>query len=229
MANQPPRLVLATGNAHKIAELARILAVGGSMGIDLVGLDHFGDGPQPAETGGTFAENALIKARAVAEFTCLPAVADDSGLCVDALNGMPGVLSARWSGRHGDDAANLDLVLAQLIDVPSARRGAQFYCAAALVAPAVGASGVSAAGSAGPAVERVVSGQVVGRLVTQPRGSNGFGYDPIFVPAGEERTMAEMTPEEKDAISHRGRAFRALAPLIAELFTVGATSASGAG
>src|SRR6266536_6117965 len=203
MANQPPRLVLATGNAHKIAELARILAVGGSMGIDLVGLDHFGDGPQPAETGGTFAENALIKARAVAEFTCLPAVADDSGLCVDALNGMPGVLSARWSGRHGDDDANLQLVLGQLADIPAGRRGAHFACAAALVLPS--------------GAEHVTEGVVDGSLTTAPRGANGFGYDPIFVPAGYEVTTAEMSPADKDRISHRGRALRALAPIIAAL------------
>ena len=214
MANQAPRIVLATKNAHKIAELARILAAGATarIGVDLAGLADFPGAPQPAETGGTFAENALIKARAVAEFTGLPAVADDSGLCVDALNGMPGVLSARWAGRHGDDAANLELVLAQLSDVPPGRRGAQFYCAAALVVPAA-----SVRSPTGPATERVVSGRVVGRLTTQPRGSNGFGYDPIFVPEGEQRTMAEMAPAEKDAISHRGRAFRALASLIADL------------
>src|SRR6266700_3845474 len=201
MANQAPRIVLATKNAHKIAELARILAAGATarIGVDLAGLADFPGAPQPAETGGTFAENALIKARAVAEFTGLPAVADDSGLCVDALNGMPGVLSARWAGRHGDDAANLELVLAQVAHVPGARLGARFVCAAALVTD----SG-----------EGVVTGQVEGRLIRAPRGSGGFGYDPIFLPDGFDQTTAEMTAEAKDAISHRGRAFRALTPFI---------------
>jgi XTP/dITP diphosphohydrolase len=199
------RLVVATRNVHKIAELTRILmaAEGVGAGVELVSLPEFPDAPDPAETGCTFAENALIKARAVAAFTGLPAIADDSGLCVDALNGMPGVLSARWAGRHGDDDANLRLVLDQIADVPPGRRGARFICAAVLVA--------------GGSVERVVEGRLEGRLATGPRGTNGFGYDPIFVPEGEERTTAEMAPEEKDAISHRGRAFRALAPIVAEV------------
>jgi XTP/dITP diphosphohydrolase len=156
-----------------------------------------------AETGTTFAENALLKARAVAAATGVAAVADDSGLCVDALGGMPGVLSARWAGRHGDDKANLDLVLAQLSDVPDERRTAHFVCAAALALPSGGS--------------RVAEGRLDGVLVRAPRGTNGFGYDPIFVPHGDRRTTAEMSPAEKDAISHRGRAFRALAPAIAEL------------
>jgi XTP/dITP diphosphohydrolase len=155
------------------------------------------------ETEATFEANALLKARAIARYTGLPAVADDSGLCVDALNGMPGVLSARWAGRHGDDLANLNLVLAQVADVPDARLGAQFVCAAALVGPG--------------AREWVVTGQVEGRLIRTPRGSGGFGYDPIFVPDGFEQTTAEMTAEAKDAISHRGRAFRALTPFITEM------------
>ena len=154
------------------------------------------------ETGATFEANALLKARAIADYTGLPAVADDSGLCVDALNGMPGVLSARWAGGHGDDQANLNLVLAQVADVPDTRLGAQFVCAAALVVPGPGAR------------EWVVTGQVEGRLIRAPRGSGGFGYDPIFVPDGFEQTTAEMTAEAKDAISHRGRAFRALTPFI---------------
>jgi XTP/dITP diphosphohydrolase len=157
------------------------------------------------ETGATFEENALLKARAIAAFTGLPAVSDDSGLCVDALGGMPGVLSARWAGGHGDDRANLDLVLAQVADVPDTRLGARFTCAAALVVP-----------GSGPR-EWVVTGQVEGRLVREPRGTGGFGYDPIFLPDGFERTTAEMTAEAKDAISHRGRAFRALAPFITRL------------
>ena len=151
------------------------------------------------ETGATFEENALLKARAIADYTGLPAVADDSGLCVDALNGMPGVLSARWAGGHGDDKANLELVLAQVADVPGARLGARFVCAAALVTD----SG-----------EWVVTGQVEGRRIRAPRGSGGFGYDPIFLPDGFDQTTAEMTAEAKDAISHRGRAFRALTPFI---------------
>ncbi|TMR95386.1 RdgB/HAM1 family non-canonical purine NTP pyrophosphatase [Nonomuraea basaltis] len=192
------KIVLATRNAGKIAELRRILS-----GFDIVGLEEFPSIGEVAETGVTFEENALLKAHAVAKGSGLPAVADDSGLCVDVLNGMPGVFSARWSGRHGDDGANLDLLLAQLSDVPADRLTAYFTCAAALALP----SGKS----------RVVEGVLPGRLVTTPRGSNGFGYDPIFVPDGDVRTTAEMSPDEKDAISHRGRAFRALAPVVREL------------
>ena len=189
-------LVLATRNEGKLRELARILR----YQERLVGLDAFPGVPDVPETEATFEANALLKARAIARHTNLPTVADDSGLCVDALNGMPGVLSARWAGRHGDDKANLDLVLAQLSDVPDARLGARFVCAAALVVPG--------------GREWVVTGEVAGRLTRAPRGSGGFGYDPIFQPSGFEETTAEMTPEAKDAISHRGRAFRALAPFI---------------
>jgi XTP/dITP diphosphohydrolase len=187
-------LVLATRNPAKVRELARIL------GYPLAGLDEFPGAPDVPETGATFEENALLKARAVAQYTHLPAVADDSGLCVDALNGMPGVLSARWAGRHGDDRANLALLLAQVADLPDPRRGARFVCAAALV---------------DGAREVVVTGSLAGRLARAPRGRGGFGYDPIFLPDGFDLTTAEMTPEAKDAISHRGRAFRALAPFIA--------------
>jgi len=206
----PSRLVLATANQHKLAELARILDAA-AVGVELAGLGEFPGAPDVAETGATFAENALLKARAVARFTGLPAVADDSGLCADALNGMPGVLSARWSGGHGDDEGNLRLVLAQLADVPDARRGAHFACAAALVLPS--------------GQEDLSEGTVHGRLIREPRGTNGFGYDPIFVPEPFELapgdaglaglTTAEMAPGAKDAISHRGRALRALAPVIA--------------
>jgi XTP/dITP diphosphohydrolase len=206
----PPRLILATANPHKLAELARILAAA-QVGVELAGLGEFPGAPDVAETGATFAENALLKARAVAQFTGLPAVADDSGLCVDALNGMPGVLSARWSGGHGDDEGNLCLVLAQLADVPDDRRGAHFACAAALALPS--------------GREHVSEGAVHGTLIREPRGANGFGYDPIFVPDPAELppedaalaglTTAEMAPDAKDAISHRGRALRALAPVIA--------------
>jgi XTP/dITP diphosphohydrolase len=197
-------LVLATRNGGKLRELARILApqdAGGTQ-IPIAGLDEFPGAPDVAETGATFEENALLKARAIATYTGQPAVADDSGLCVDALNGMPGIFSARWAGRHGDDQANLDLVLAQVADVPEDRLGAQFVCAAALVVPALGFE------------EHVVTRKLEGHLIRERRGTGGFGYDPVFVPDGETRTTAEMTAEEKDAISHRGRAFRALTPFI---------------
>jgi XTP/dITP diphosphohydrolase len=206
VSGAPVRVVLATRNAHKVAELRRILAAAGFAG-ELVGLDAFPDAPDVPETGRTFADNALLKARATAAFTGLAAVADDSGLTVDALHGMPGVLSARWSGKHGDDVSNLELVLGQLADVE--QRGAAFVCAAALVA------GPLAAGTTSR--EWTVTGVLCGSLTRAPRGSNGFGYDPIFLPAGLTTTTAELSAEEKDAISHRGRAFRALAPLITHL------------
>jgi XTP/dITP diphosphohydrolase len=193
--------VLATWNAHKVAELRRILHTAG-VTVALSGLDEFPGAPEVAETGLSFEENALLKARAIAAFTGLPAVADDSGLCVDVLNGMPGIFSARWSGRHGDDQANLDLVLAQVADIAEPHRGAHFACAAALAQP--------------DGRGRVVEGRLDGRLTTSPRGAGGFGYDPIFQPEGSELTTAEMPPEAKDEISHRGRAFRALAPVIDE-------------
>jgi XTP/dITP diphosphohydrolase len=207
-----PSLVLATRNAHKVVELTRILEAaaasgpggrpGGGPAPALVGLSDFPDIPDVAETGLTFADNALLKAHAVAAATGLPAVADDSGLCVTALNGMPGILSARWAGKHGDDSANLDLVLAQTADVPDEARGASFVCVAALALP--------------DGREWAVTGVLNGSLTRAPRGSGGFGYDPIFEPDGSSRTTAEMSPQEKDAISHRGRAFRALAPVIAD-------------
>jgi len=228
-------VVLATRNAAKLRELARILgaedgAHDRGTQIRLAGLDEFPGAPDVPETGATFEENALLKARAIADYTGLPAVADDSGLCVDALSGMPGVLSARWAGGHGDDKANLELVLAQVADVPDTRLGARFVCAAALVVPDVGALlALSLPGGPIPpdppgggttppnppgTKEWVVTGQVEGRLIRAPRGSGGFGYDPIFLPGGFDQTTAEMTAEAKDAISHRGRAFRALAPFI---------------
>lgn len=196
------RLVLATRNPHKVDELRRILGDAG-LAVQLVGMDAFPDVPDVAETGTTFAENALLKAHAVAAATGLPSVADDSGLCVDVLGGAPGVFSARWSGRHGDDDANLDLLLAQLRDVPDDRRGAHFACAAALALP--------------DGVERVVEGRLTGSIVRARRGRNGFGYDPVFVPDGESLTTAELEAEEKDAISHRGRAFRGLVPHVRDL------------
>jgi XTP/dITP diphosphohydrolase len=192
------RIVLATRNPHKVAELRRILAATGAGSIELLGTDDFPGVPDVAETGVTFVENAMLKAHAVAAATRLPAVADDSGLCVDVLGGAPGVFSARWSGRHGDDKANLTLLLAQLADVPDEHRTAYFGCAAVLATP--------------DRREWIAEGRLVGRLDRTPRGDRGFGYDPIFVPDGEARTTAEMSAEEKDAISHRGRAFRALSP-----------------
>lgn len=196
------RVVLATRNAHKVIEVRRIFT-DASVPVELVGTEEFPDMPDVAETGSSFAANALLKAREVCAFTGLPAIADDSGLSVDALNGMPGILSARWAGTHGDDRANLELVLAQIADVPEERRGAAFHCAAAIVLP--------------DGTERVVEGIIEGRLIHSPRGGNGFGYDPIFVPWGESQTTGEMSAEHKDAISHRGRAFRAMAPVLIEL------------
>ncbi|SDD72743.1 RdgB/HAM1 family non-canonical purine NTP pyrophosphatase [Actinokineospora iranica] len=192
------RVLLATRNAKKLTELRRILAAANVSGVEIVGLADVPEFPDAPETGATFEENALAKARDAARETGLPSIADDSGLAVDALNGMPGVLSARWAGRHGDDQANLDLVLGQLTDVPDDRRGAAFVCTVAYVVPDGG--------------ETVLRAEWRGRLVREPRGGNGFGYDPIFVPDGHDRTSAELAPEEKDALSHRARALRMLLP-----------------
>ncbi|MCB8906460.1 MULTISPECIES: RdgB/HAM1 family non-canonical purine NTP pyrophosphatase [unclassified Streptomyces] len=196
------RLILATRNAGKITELHAILADAG-LDLELVGADAYPEIPDVKETGVTFAENALLKAHALAQATGLPAVADDSGLCVDVLNGAPGIFSARWSGTHGDDRANLDLLLAQLSDIADEHRGAHFACAAALALP--------------DGTERVVEGTMPGTLRHAPAGTNGFGYDPILQPKGHEVTCAELTPAEKNAISHRGKAFRALVPVVKEL------------
>lgn len=197
-------IVLASRNAKKVEELQRILTASG-LDVDLVGAEVFAGLPDIAETGTTFSENAHIKAIAVAGHTGLIAVADDSGLTVAALNGMPGVLSARWAGGHGDDAANLSLVLEQVRDTPDHNRGAAFVCAAvaARVLPDGSVETVSAAGT------------IDGRLRREPIGANGFGYDPIFEPEGHTITTAQMSAAEKDAISHRGRAFRALADHLA--------------
>ena len=194
------RVVLATRNQHKLRELQEILA---EIGLDVTLEPLPESAPDVVEDGLTFAQNATKKARSAALATGLPAVADDSGLCVDALNEMPGVLSARWAGRGKDDDANLALVLDQVSDVPDSLLGAHFACAAALALPT--------------GEERVVEGRVDGTLVRKPRGSGGFGYDPIFLPDGQSLTTAEMTAGDKHAISHRGRAFRALAPAIADL------------
>jgi XTP/dITP diphosphohydrolase len=203
------RLLLATRNAGKLAELQRLLA-SAVPGVEVVGLRDVPEYPEAPETGATFCDNALLKAREAVRYTGLPAVADDSGLAVDALNGMPGVLSARWSGRHGDDAANTALLLGQLADVPDDRRGGAFVCAAALVTP--------------DGAEHVLERQWRGTVVREPRGSNGFGYDPVFVPAGLELTSAELEPAEKDAHSHRGQAFAALVPVLAEVLVGGGVS-----
>jgi XTP/dITP diphosphohydrolase len=205
------RLLLATRNAGKLAELQRLLETA-VPGVEVVGLRDVPEYPEAPETGATFEENALLKAREAVRYTGLPAVADDSGLIVDALNGMPGVLSARWSGRHGDDDANTALLLGQVADVPDERRGAAFVCAAALVTP--------------DGTERVIERQWRGRLVREKRGSNGFGYDPVFIPEGLDVTSAELAPEEKDARSHRGQAFAALVPVLAEV--LGGRSAQSA-
>ena len=194
------RVVLASRNAKNIAELRRILAVAVPH-VEVVGLDEVPPYPETVEDGATFAENALLKAREAAEVSGLPAIADDSGIAVDALNGMPGVLSARWAGQPKDDERNLRLVLEQVADVPDTRLGAAFVCAAALVLP----SGET----------HVVEGRMEGSLVREPRGTNGFGYDPIFLPSGSGLTSAEMSAADKDAISHRGKAFRALADVLA--------------
>jgi XTP/dITP diphosphohydrolase len=188
---------VASRNPKKLAELRRVLDAAGVSGLRLLSLDDVAPFDEAPETGATFEENALAKARDAFAATGLASVADDSGLAVDALNGMPGVLSARWAGVHGDDAANTALLLAQLRDVPAERRGAAFVSACALV---------SAAG------ETVVRGEWSGAIASEPRGSGGFGYDPVFAPSGSGRSAAEFTPAEKDAASHRGRALAQLVP-----------------
>ena len=196
-----PRVVLATHNAHKVAEFGHIVA---ATRPDLEVIAY--DGPEPVEDGVTFTENALIKARAAAAHTGLPALADDSGICVDVLGGSPGVFSAYWAGQRKDAAANLALLLDQLADIADPHRGAQFVSTIALVIPG--------------GEEHVVAGVWPGRLATAPAGDGGFGYDPVFIPdgqAGRDRTAAQFSAEEKNASSHRARAFVALAPLLEAL------------
>jgi XTP/dITP diphosphohydrolase len=195
-------LLVASRNRKKLVELHRVLDAAGISGLTLLSLDDVAAFDEAPETGATFEENALAKARDAFSATGLPSVADDSGLQVAELNGMPGVLSARWSGRHGDDAANTALLLAQLGDVPDERRGAAFVSACALV---------SGAG------EVVVRGEWPGSIVREPRGGGGFGYDPVFLPSGSTRTAAELSRSEKDAVSHRGRALALLVPALREL------------
>ena len=196
------QIVLATRNQHKAVELERIL-LELDLQFELITVDKFPDAPEVEETENTFEGNALLKARALCAFTGLPAIADDSGICIDALNGNPGVLSARWSGATENiDQANVDLVLEQTVAVPEGQRGAQFQCAAVAVFP--------------DGREFVSLGSMPGTLLTDPRGSNGFGYDPIFVPDGFTKTTAEMSASDKDEISHRGIALRKLAQLLKE-------------
>jgi XTP/dITP diphosphohydrolase len=195
------RLVLATRNPGKILEFRRILDDIAPGLIDLVGLEEFPLLRDVAETGSTFLENALLKARAVSAETGLPAIADDSGLCIDALGGDPGVLSARWSGVHGNDAANVEKVLSQLEAVKD--RAAHFVCVTAFVAP--NGSCLSEASI------------LQGEILRAPIGSHGFGYDPIFLPAGSALSLAQLDPATKDAISHRGQALRAIAPRVTDL------------
>jgi XTP/dITP diphosphohydrolase len=193
---------VASRNPKKLAELNRVLDAAGVSGLTLLSLDDVAAFDEAPETGATFEDNAVAKARDAFRATGLASVADDSGLEVQALNAMPGVLSARWSGRHGDDSGNTALLLAQLGDVPDERRGAAFVSACALV---------TAAG------EVVVRGEWPGSIVRAPRGDGGFGYDPVFLPSGSSRTAAELTPVEKDAQSHRGRALALLLPALREL------------
>ncbi|WP_031939857.1 RdgB/HAM1 family non-canonical purine NTP pyrophosphatase [Prescottella defluvii] len=197
------KILVASRNAKKLGELRRVLEAAGIDGLEVIGLDEVPAFPETPETGATFEDNALVKALDGAAATGLPCVADDSGLEVDALNAMPGVLSARWSGTHGNDDANTALLLAQLSDTPDERRGAAFVSACALAIP--GSDPV------------VVRGEWRGRIVREPRGGNGFGYDPVFEPEGEQRTSAELSPQEKDAASHRGRALAQLVPALARL------------
>ena len=198
-------LLVASRNPKKLAELRRVLD-GAGVALTLVSLADVAPFDEAPESGATFEENALAKARDAFMATGLAAVADDSGLEVDALNGMPGVLSARWSGRHGDDSGNTALLLAQLGDVPEDRRGAAFVSACALVYDA-----------GDTRTETVVRGAWPGSIGHEARGDGGFGYDPVFLPSGSSRTAAELTPEEKDAVSHRGRALAALLPALREL------------
>lgn len=196
---------MASRNPKKLAELRRVLD-GAGVALTLVSLADVAPFDEAPESGATFEENALAKARDAFRATGLAAVADDSGLEVDALNGMPGVLSARWSGRHGDDSGNTALLLAQLGDVPEDRRGAAFVSACALVYDA-----------GDTRKETVVRGAWPGSIGHEPRGDGGFGYDPVFLPSGSSRTAAQLTPQEKDAVSHRGRALAALLPALREL------------
>ena len=203
-SNQTPhKLLLATRNKGKIEEFRRILEDIAAGQIELVGLDQFPNLHDVDETGTTFEENALLKAREMCEASGIPAIADDSGLCVDYLNGDPGIFSARWAGSHGDDRANTAKVLASLVDVPDEKRGAHFICVAALALP--------------DGQTHVEEGKFEGWILREPIGDQGFGYDPIFRPDGYAISSAQMSAEEKDAISHRGKSLRAIAPHVITL------------
>lgn len=197
------KLVIATRNAGKIAEFRRILDAISDGAINLVGIDQFPNLVDLEETGSTFEENALLKARYTAEMTGLPAISDDSGLCIDALGGSPGIFSARWAGRHGNDKANLEKVLDELKEVTDEDRGAHFICVAALVMP--------------DGREKVTEGRFEGTILHSAIGDQGFGYDPIFLPRGMSISAAQLSAEEKDAISHRGKSLRAIAPHVIEM------------
>ncbi|MEI7697532.1 MAG: RdgB/HAM1 family non-canonical purine NTP pyrophosphatase [Actinomycetes bacterium] len=197
------KLVIATRNAGKIAEFRRILDAISHSAVELVGLDEFKNLVDVEETGATFEENALLKARYTAKMTGLPSISDDSGLCIDALGGAPGIFSARWAGAHGNDKANLEKVLEDLENVPDEERGAHFICATALVMP--------------DGREVVKEERFEGNILRSPIGDQGFGYDPIFSPLGMEISSAQMSAEEKDAVSHRGKSLRAIAPHVIEM------------
>jgi XTP/dITP diphosphohydrolase len=199
----PQKLVLATRNSGKIIEFRRILEEIAPGEVELISVDQFPDLVDVEETGSTFEENSLLKARYTSQATGLPAIADDSGLCIDALGGAPGIFSARWAGKHGDDQANLEKVLEQLKDVPEEKRGAHFLCVASLVLP--------------DGREQVAEGRFDGSILRSAVGTNGFGYDPIFQPHGLAVSSAQMSPEEKDLVSHRGKSLRSLAPHVIRL------------
>jgi len=203
-----PTVFLASRNAKKLAEMQRILAAH-APSVVVLGLDDVDHYDEPVEDQPTFEGNALLKARAAVAATGLPSLADDSGLCVDALNGMPGVLSARWSGPPKSDDRNNQLLLDQLADVPDERRGAHFTCAIAFCYP-VGEAGVA---------EHVVEGVMDGRIIRECRGTGGFGYDVVFAADGYDVTTAELSVADKDTISHRGKALREIAPLVADVLT----------
>ena len=197
------RLVLATRNAGRIVEFRRILEEIAPGAIDLIGVDQFPELGDVEETEDSFRGNALLKARTIAQATDLPAIADDSGLCVDAMNGSPGIYSARWAGVHGDDAANIEKVLGQLGDIPAGKRGARFTCVSAFAIPG--------------GEETTEEGILQGEILMSPIGSNGFGYDPIFRPVGYDLSLAQLEAHTKDAISHRGQSLRAIAPRVARM------------
>jgi XTP/dITP diphosphohydrolase len=197
------KLVLATRNSGKIIEFRRILEEIAPGAVELISVDQFPNLVDVEETGSTFEENSLLKARYTSKATGLPAIADDSGLCIDALGGAPGIFSARWAGKHGDDQANLEKVLEQLKDVPEEKRGAHFLCVASLVLP--------------DGREHVSEGRFDGSILRSAIGTNGFGYDPIFQPNGLAISSAQMSAEEKDLVSHRGKSLRLIAPHVIRL------------